>query len=206
MSRTEVPYWLKPKSPGFIEPKRFIEMVPKELLDIQEWPDNLVPVYTVVTRENLESIRDLGLLVSKNNAKRWQIAVIFEQERPERFTSGRLDCIYARPKAPHQILALENLKKGKPFLEILIDPTRALVADTALIDDSMNNTNPGMINRARELAKVYWAQCIPFPDYQKLGKQSRSRLFRNPEVLIPEDIPPSRIRVYGLDYLEKLKI
>ncbi len=97
---------------------------------------------------------------------------------------------------------------GEVVIGMLVDPDKALVVDAEdynaiaeMVHDagaahnSTDHINEPVREEIRESARKYWGRAITLAEFRKLPYSEQRRRFQSPEILIPDDIPPERIKV-----------
>lgn len=190
------------------------ELIPPALKEFGEIPSGFVSVYIQVPREKLtlydkygarkediESIRENSFFDDREK--------IFSEERVKAGQQvDRTSCVFAYPRHPKHIRGgLEFNPDEDVVVEAKIDPKTAIVVDGDYVGEASryyNDKNAGLptfggIETVRRWAKGYWKEAKPLLQYLEERHNSSeydyTEDFSFPEVLIPDNIPPSRLRV-----------
>ncbi len=178
------------------------ENTPFTLLEYGEVPEGYVPLYISVKKESVDHISKLGFRVSDNQSEQrhGKIEEIF-QIAGERNGSGinRDRCVFAIPRPPHQIKMGLTFDADKEVLfEVMVDPIRCLVVDGESFTEASSCLDQNDGEGAEDWADKYWRNSKKLVDYILEGHDGGDEDgddFQFPEVLIPDDIPTSRIKL-----------
>ena len=138
----------------------------------------------------------------KNNAMKSKQPVlerIFDEEAGKIGVGvGRTRCIFAYPRNPESIHNRLGFDPRTDILvEAMINSETAMVANAEYYTEAASRLEMGE-NAAREWAKIYWQEVKPLRQYLAeghSGSEDDDSDFAFPEVLIPEDIPVTRLRI-----------
>jgi hypothetical protein len=174
--------------------------IPLTLREYGEIPKAYVPVYIVVDKDRLDLVGEHGLRTTDNQMgeNNPELEEIFEKVAQEKnIRASRLNSVFAYPKSPDKIAGGMSFDdENQVLLEAKIDPSTALVVDGSNYTEAGEDLRHGNENGARVWAKSYWEQYISLSNYRARGfADEKSDVFSFPEVLIPEDIPTSRLKV-----------
>ena len=168
-----------------------------------EIPKGFVPLYVSIRKESLDFVKLNGLRVRDNRMKNGapELEQLFSQTGKEMgIKIDRTSCVFAYPRTPDKVkLSLSFDKEKDVLLQIQADPKDCLVADGVCYSEAgwrMSLTDG--LEVARAWAKSYWETAKPLNEYlseRHTGKGGDYDDFEFPEVLIPTDIPPERIKV-----------
>ena len=157
--------------------------------EFREIPKNSVSVYTHVPNEDTPLIIRDGLLVKRNRriALYPEIERIFSEEsRHGRARIDRSKCVFAFPDLHY--MTHDPLRER--IVESWVNPKKVWVADYDLFTQAAGNDSY-TIEQKRELARMYWERTMRLSDFLNRG----SPQIDIPEVLIPFNIPPQKIRL-----------
>lgn len=172
--------------------------------EFKETPRGFVSVFTAVPRETVDGIAAQGLKVEFNQAqKKSQIEEMLEQQaKLQGIKVSRLRCLFAYPRNPQYITSRLTFDPGRELLiEALVDPNSALVADHEYFTEASERLSRYSAGNAQPWIESYWKNSKPLSVYlseNHTGDEEDYDDFNFPEVLIPGDIPPSRLRVASL--------
>lgn len=195
----EAPPIVQPSSSG----ERPIEQVLTVPREFREVPEGFVSVFIQVSRRRLERCAKRGLRIEDNsrNELNHELERIFIEERKRAGKSvDRTQCVFAYPRGPDKIrYPLSFDPKEDILLEAKIDP------ETAIVANGEYYTEAGFVlggiggkSSAREWAKSYWEESKSLRQYFDEGHDGSEDDYGDftfPEVLIPVDIPVTRLRV-----------
>jgi hemoglobin-like flavoprotein len=173
------------------------------IIDSPEIAKEFVPLYVSIRKESLDFVKQNGLRVMDNRMKNGapELEQVFSQTGKEMgIKIDRTSCVFAYPRTPDKVkLSLISNKEKHVLLQVQADPKDCLVADGVYYSEAgwrMSLTNG--LEETRAWAKSYWEIAKPLNEYlseRHTGKKSDYDDFEFPEVLIPTDIPPERIKV-----------
>jgi hypothetical protein len=175
--------------------------VPFTLRELGEIPKSFIPVYVGVDPESLSFVGENGLK-AEDNRREQDPAETYIKEVGDRMgiTINRTKCVFAYPEKPNNVAYQSN----GVLLEVWVDPnSNILVADTDDIGEVLSELHSSHPIKSREFLaediEDYWRNAKPFKDYlhekHNNGAGSANSYMAPPELLIPYDIPTSRIRV-----------
>lgn len=188
---------LDPNEP---RPQDIIPEFPESLKEFEEIPQNLVPVYTAVPYHRLEVISHEGLRVKKNKAKHRTNEDIFTEVKPGKFRADRTNSIYAIPFPPEESTFIIPNVIRQDYLVAMVDPKAAVVADIAIYNEAQalrDEDYYGNVEQVRKKAREYWDKAVTLEEFLKEDSQRLRESFEDPEVLIPNDIPPSLLKMFA---------
>lgn len=169
-----------------------------------EHPPGAVPVYIRIDKTDEARIAEQGFVIdSRTPSARPEKEQVWEEERErQEIPVSRQRCIFAYPRTPNRIGDSLSFRDDRHVLvEAWIDPTpetRVAPAEVWTESDWAGRHLTPDEERAvwQEAAQDYWRESKPFQEYideGHIGKYSPGD-FGFPEVLIPANIPPGRIR------------
>jgi hypothetical protein len=177
--------------------------IPLPLREYGEIPKGYVPVYLRVNIESLDHISRVGLRTIDNRAsdRNETLERIFEEARIKSngITVTRKECIFALPRHPQFITyGLPFWEGTHTLLEAMVDPSECIVVDGELFTEAGFALANGDEKNAEEEASDYWSGRKALTSYLAEGHDGNWEDYSDynfPEVLIPRDIPTSRIRL-----------
>jgi hypothetical protein len=176
--------------------------IPFSLREIGEIPKSFVPVYLTVRSESLNHIAENGLRIGDNQMTKDapEEEAIFSQAAKEAGVNiDRTRCVFAYPRHPDKLQMSFSPDPKRILLEAWIDPnSEVLVADAETYTTAVSKMGyANSEDSVAETAQTYWTDAKIFKNYlnEKHTGDENDKDFRIPEVLIPYDIPTSRIRV-----------
>jgi len=168
-----------------------------------EIPEGFVPLYISIRKESLDFVKQNGFRVRDNRRKggAFELEQIFSQTGKEMgIKVDRTNCVFAYPRTPDKVrLSLPFDKNKNVLFQVQVNPKDCLVADGSYVTEaSFRMDLASGLETSRAWAKSYWETAKPLSEYlseRHTGKKSDYQDFEFPEVLIPADIPPERIKV-----------
>lgn len=184
------------KSKDFVEVRaKYLEMA--RIKEAEKEPQ-YESVYIVVPKNKLKTISEEGLKTSKNESldRNYDLELIFKRSAKNYMTGGsdRTNCIFAYPVDPRS-LELGGLKSDidTVVLKTTVDAKKVVVANGAFVSDAWDAYNSDDMETAQYYAEKYWQQTISLKQY--LESDRETTIEYSPEVLIFEDIDPTKIEV-----------
>ncbi|QQG41519.1 MAG: hypothetical protein HYV90_05190 [Candidatus Woesebacteria bacterium] len=178
--------------------------IPFSLRDFGEIPKGFIPVYILVSKESLQHVADNGFRVEDNrmNGRQQKLEEIFNQTAQDMGVGvDRTKRVFAFPRRPDRFnVGLSYDPKKSVIVEAMIDPKmqNAVVAEGEYYTEADSYLEGFGLEAARSYAKSYWETAKPLSEYLKEGHDGSEGDygdFNLPEILIPENIPTSRMRV-----------
>jgi hypothetical protein len=179
--------------------------IPFALREFGEIPEGYVPLYVRIKKTSLDFVAENGLRVEDNqrDKRASSLEKMFREEREKRgIEVDRGKCVFAFPRLPHLMRSPLSFNDDFVLLEIMVDPKKCLVADGEEITeaDRERDLSTQVLDDkwARMHAETYWEESKTLNEYlaeNHLGKMNDYDDYGMPEVLIPFDIPTSRIKV-----------
>lgn len=137
------------------------------------------------------------------NSSKVDLERVFKEAAPEGY--NRRLSVFAVPeyRDPDRAGAMGGM--GNIVLEMTVDADKAMVFDVEIYNAMAENmlsdydpNDPRFIEAARETAAKYWSGGMKLSDYLKLSLAKQRELFVTPEILIPETVSPSAIKVVSV--------
>lgn len=170
----------------------------KERIRESEKEPQYESVYIVVPKNKLKTITQEGLKINKNESlsRNYDLELIFKDLAKNYMSNGldRTNCIFAYPVDPRS-MKLGGLKSDvdSVVLKTVIDAKKAVVANGTLVSDAWDAYDSGDMESAQYYAERYWQQTTSLKQY--LESDRETTIEYSPEVLIFEDIDPTKIEV-----------
>ncbi len=193
---------------GITTPLEFPPLVNDLPKEFGEKPQGYATVFVVVKGEIATEIAKSGLKVGLSSVvtKNEETEEIFEEARKESAVPvSRQQCNFAYPRQLDQLSHLPFNVREDILIEALVDPEKCWVTSMEDYSEARLRMDDGKldIDGAKLFAETYWEEAERLSDYLKKGytgdknysERYRSFDFTFPEVLIPDDIPPSRMRL-----------
>ncbi|KKT34249.1 MAG: hypothetical protein UW22_C0083G0003 [Candidatus Gottesmanbacteria bacterium GW2011_GWB1_44_11c] len=184
--------------PASAEVPASTDSLPREFREV---PGGYVSVFIAVPREKADEYGKEGIKIKNNAMKSKQPVLerIFDEEAGKIGVGvGRTRCIFAYPRNPESIHNRLGFDPRTDILvEAMINSETAMVANAEYYTEAASRLDMGE-NAAREWAKIYWQEVKPLRQYLAeghSGSEDDDSDFAFPEVLIPEDIPVTRLRI-----------
>lgn len=154
-------------------------------------------VFTKVLIEDLQVINENGLTnKGKEVPKGRQLTEkIFEEQRLiQGGKVSRKDSVFAQLEIGARFVDPNTVHpKYDAILELRIDPTSCVIANSIMIDNANSslNKNPPDLEAAREYATEYWSTACTLEDFH----ETRPFSIKDAEILIPNAISKDNIRI-----------
>ncbi|MEY4731711.1 MAG: hypothetical protein RL681_657 [Candidatus Parcubacteria bacterium] len=182
----------------------------------EEKKKGYVSVYHKTYEKNIDGIAQDGLKLSsefwgddkvlpqgEQFQKKVSLDKLFDDHAPEGYR--RMSTVFAYPdyRDPESGKAMKAGVGEGVVLEMKIDPKRALVVDVGkhnrvaeeLHFEGGDLNDPMFREEAVKAAKSYWESGVTLEEYLAMSYDEQRKRFETPEVLIPENVPPERMRV-----------
>ena len=184
--------------PALVEVPASTSSLPREFREV---PGEYVPVFIAVPRERAGKYGKEGIKIGNNARESRQPVLerIFNEEAGNIGVSvRRTRCIFAYPRNPesiHNRLGFDP--KTDILVEAMINPETAMVTNAEYYTEAASRLDMGE-DASREWARTYWQEVRSMRQYLAEGhdgSEDDHNDFTFPEVLIPEDIPVTRLRI-----------